>query len=78
MQISQYYIQKTPPTPPNTTINKSNKWNNILYPPYRNLTNILIPTLPTFEIKPALKFPPQYCYYTDGSFIPPKKTRDGY
>ena len=78
MQIPQYYIQKTPPTPPNTIVNKSNKWKNTLYPPYRNLTNILIPTLPTFEINPILKFPPQYCYYTDGSFIPPKKAKDGH
>ena len=78
MQIPQYYIQKIPPTPPNTTINKNNKWNNTVYPPYRNLTNIPIPTLPTFEINPILKFPPQYCYYIDVSFIPPKKTRDGH
>ena len=78
MQRPQYYIQKNPPTPPNTTVNKSNKWNNTLYPPYRNPTNMLIPTLPIFETNPILKFPPQYCYYTNRSFNPPKKTSDGH
>lgn len=27
---------------------------------------------------PTPKYPPQYCYYTDGSFIPPKETAQGH
>ena len=76
MQIPQYYLQKTPPTPPNTIVNKNNKWNKTSYPPHNDITNRHISNLPNYEINTILKFPPQYSYYTDGSFIPPKKTRD--
>ena len=78
LQIPQYYIQTTPPIPPNTIVNKYNKWNNTSYPPHNNILNTQIPTLPNFEINTILKFPPQYSYYTDGSFIPPKKASDGH
>ena len=78
MHITQYYIQKTPPTPPNTTVNKYNKWNNTSYPPHNNILNTHIPTLPNFEINTTPKFPLQYNYFTNGSFIPPKKTTDGH
>ncbi len=37
-----------------------------------------IADLPDFEINTTLKFPPRYSYYTDGSFVPPKKARDGH
>ena len=46
------------------------------YPPHNNLTNINIPTLPEFTTTTTLKFSPQYSYYTDGSFVPPKQARD--
>jgi hypothetical protein len=38
--------------------------------------NTYIPTLPNFEINTTPKFPPQYNYYTDGSFVPPKIATD--
>lgn len=76
MQIPQYYVQQTPPTSPNTIVYKNNKWNKISYPPHKNLRNVYIPTLPNFEVNTTLKIPPQYSYYTDGSFMPPKKARD--
>jgi hypothetical protein len=33
--------------------------------------------LPDFPYIHQLKFPPQYCYYTDGSFTPPKQQANG-
>ena len=78
LQITQYHIQKAPPTPPNTPVNKNTKWNKLLYPPHTNPSTPNIPPLPNYEIYTTLKFPPQYSYYTDGSFIPPIKANDGH
>jgi ribonuclease HI len=54
------------------------------YPINRNQNTS--PQLPNFPQNQHQKFPPQFCYYTNGSFIPPKKlseniwepTRAGY
>ena len=78
LQISQYHTQTTPPTPPYTKVNKNTKWNKLIYPPYNNPQNIDIISLPNFEINTILKFLPQYSYYTDGSFVPPKEADDGH
>ena len=32
-----------------------------------------LPQIPNFPQIQLQKFPPQFCYYTDGLFIPPKK-----
>ena len=73
LQIPQYYLHNAPPTPLNTPVNKSKKWNRLIYPPppatYQ--TTINTPPLPNFATNTTLKFQPQHCYYTDGSFIPP-------
>ena len=66
LQISQYHIQKTPSTPSNTPISKNNP----------SITHT--PPIPNYETQPTLKFPLQYNYYTDGSFIPPMKANDGH
>ena len=42
LQITQYHIQSTPPTPRDTRVNKNPKWNNSIYPPHSNP-----PTTPT-------------------------------
>jgi ribonuclease HI len=68
LQIPQYHIQKAPPTPRNTFVNKNAKWNKILYPPHTHP--------PNYETDTTLKFPPQYNYYTDGSFVPPIQSND--
>jgi len=34
--------------------------------------------LPNYDIYTILKFPPQYSYYIDGSFLPPKEDNNGY
>jgi hypothetical protein len=66
----------TPPTPNNTTVNRNNNWNKLLYPPHTNPSTTHIPPIPNYETQPTLKFPSQYSYYTDGSFIPPMKAND--
>ena len=78
LQITQYHIQKTPPTSHNTPVNKNSKWNKLLYPPHTNIPNTHTPQLPNYEINTTLKYPPQYSYYTDGSFIPPIKDNAGH
>ena len=78
IQIRQYHIQQTPPTPRNTPVNKNAKWNKLLYPPHTNSPPTNTPTLPNYEINTTLTFPPQYSYYTDGSFIPPIKDNAGH
>ena len=86
LQIPQYYLHNAPPTPHNTLVNKSKKWNKLIYPPATYQTTLNTPPLPNFLINTTLKFQPQHCYYTDGSFIPPtqktnrhwKKEKAGY
>ena len=78
LQITQYHLQKIPPTPYNTHVNKNTKWNKLLYPPHTNTPTTNTPPLPNYEITTTQKFPPQYSYYTDGSFIPPTKANDGH
>jgi hypothetical protein len=65
-----------PPTPYNIIVNKNTKWNKLLYPPHTNRPTTQAPPIPTYEINTTLKFPPQYSYYTDGSFIPPKQVEN--
>jgi len=73
LQITHYHIQNAPPTPYDTPVNKNPNWNKLLYPPPTISPATIIPPAPNYEIHTTLKFPPQYSYYTDGSFIPPKK-----
>ena len=66
------------PTPPNIQVNKSKKWNALTYPIINLPQNGEIPPLPNYEINKPLKFSPQYCYYTDGSFLPPQQIDDSW
>ena len=76
LHIPQIYIQIAPPTPPNTQVNKSKKWNALTYPTTNISQYVEIPPLPNYENNNSLNFPPQYCYYTDGSFLPPQQIGD--
>jgi ribonuclease HI len=68
----------------NVKIHKHPQWNKTTYPINRNQN--ISSQLPNLSQNLDQKFPPQYCYYTDGSFTPPKKlseniwkpTRAGY
>ena len=76
LHIPQIHTQIAPPTPPNIQVNKSKKWNALAYPTTNLPQNYKIPPLPNYENNKSLKFPPQYCYYTDGSFLPPQQIGD--
>ena len=73
------HTQIATPTPPNILVNKSKKWNTTTYA----ITNLCqnyneIPPLPDYETNKPFKLPPQYCYYIDGSFLPPQQTDDNW
>ena len=76
LQITQYHIQHAPLTPRNIPVNKNAKWNKLLYPRHINPPTTNTPSLPNYEINTTLKFPPQYSYFIDGSFVPPIKDND--
>jgi hypothetical protein len=79
LQIPTMFNQAAPPTPMATPVNHSTKWAKLTYPP---LPPIIQPLDTPLIICPErclpLKYPPQFCYYTDGSFKPPKETSRGH
>jgi ribonuclease HI len=75
LQINPSYIITPPPTPNNTKVHKHPKWYKSPHPRQIHLPNA--PQIPDFPHIYQTKFPPQYCYYTDGSFIPPKPQTNG-
>lgn len=73
LQISNIFNTIVPPTPLNTPVNRNKKWSQLTYPPplpAPQLTSIPPPNSQTICL--PLKYQPQFFYYTDGSFIPPK------
>ena len=76
LQIPQPYIQIAPLTQPNTEVNKSKEWNKLIYPTENSTTNYNTPPIPNFINDKQPKFVSQYCYYTDGSFLPPQDMGD--
>ena len=74
LQIPTTFNTTAPPTPINTPVHSSRNWSQFTYPaPPLTTQNIYTPLLTNQDICLPLKYQPQYCYYTDGSFIPPKK-----
>ena len=78
LHIPQVHPQSAPPTPPNIQVNESKKWNALTYSTTNLPQNDEIPPLPNYETNKSLKFPPQYCYYTNGSFLLPQQTNDSW
>ena len=73
LQIPNIYTTNIQPTPLNTLVNRSLTWSHLPSMPSTYMPqNINIPPLHNQDICLPLKYQPQYCYYTDGSFIPPK------
>jgi ribonuclease HI len=70
LNLNPPYIKAPLPTPMNVKVHKHPKWNKTPYPTHRSQNTP--PQLPNFLQNLHQKFPPQYCYYTDRSFIPPK------
>jgi ribonuclease HI len=72
--ISPPYIAPPPPTPINTKVHKHPQWNKSPYPTHPNqITSLQLPNYSHIQHK---KYSPQYCYYTNGSFTPPKKVTE--
>ena len=78
LRIPEMFCQIAPPTPLDILVNRNTKWTKLIYPPLPPTTQIH--TNP-WTINPEqclpLKYPPQFCYYTDGSFKPPKQINNG-
>ena len=75
LTITHTITKIAPPTPHNIEVNKSKTWIALTYPIPNTHPHNIIPPIPNYESKVALKFSPLYCFYTDGSFNPPKKNR---
>ena len=73
LQITSIFYTIVPPTPLNTPVNRSKIWSQLTYMPSPSTTQTTnIPPINNQNICLPLKYQPQLCYYTDGSFIPPK------
>ena len=73
LQFTNLHTIEVLPTPPNTNVNKSTKWNNTPYSTSPLLNSNMVPPLPTYDEATQLKFPQQYKYYTDRSFFLPSQ-----
>ena len=80
LQIPTIFNTTAPPTPINTLVNCSKKWSQLTYPPPPQPTTHAtdIPIITNQDICLPLKYQPQLCYYTVGSFIPPKEITRGH
>ena len=80
LHIPEMVCQIAPPIPPDTPVNRNKKWDKLTYPPPPIPPTTQIPTY-LWNINPVqclpLKYLPQFCYYTDGSFKPPKQINNG-
>ena len=79
LQIFAMFIQPTSLTPQDTPVNRSIKWSKHTYPPHPPTTQTSnIPLITNINRCLPLKYLPQFCYYTNGSFKPPKETSQGH
>ena len=76
INISHTITQIAPPTPQNIAVNKNKTWNALTYSILNTHPHNTIPPIPNYRNKTPLKLSHQYCFYTDGSFNPPKKVGD--
>ena len=73
------FTQRAPPTLQDTPVNRSIKWSRLTYPPQPPTTQTPnIPLINNIDKCLPLKYLPQFCYYIDGSFKPPKETSQGH
>jgi hypothetical protein len=66
-------IQIAQPTPPQTKVQHHKTWNILLDPSFPIYPTHPPQPFPTYTVALPLKFPPEYSYYIDGSFYPPKQ-----
>jgi ribonuclease HI len=78
-QLNDYFpntpllIQIAQPTPPHTKVQIHKTWHTLPDPPPLLYTHHITNPLPNYTFVLPIKFPPEYSYYTDGSFKPPKQ-----
>ena len=75
LNINRTTTQIAPPTPQNIEVNKNNTRNALTYSSPNTHYHNTIPPIPNYENETPLKFSPQYYFYMDGCFNPPKKIR---
>lgn len=75
LQIPESYTKLPQQTPTNTIGNKHTKWNKTTHLPILQQNILTLPPLPNYIHIRLLKYLPQYSYYIDGSFKPPKEIR---
>ena len=79
LQIPTTFNKAAAPTPTNTSVNRSKNWAQLTYPPPTIMTQTTdIPPINNQNICLPLKYQPQFYYYTDGSFIPPREITRGH
>ena len=76
LNINRTTTQIAPPTLQNIEVNKSKTWNALTYSSPNTHYHNTTPPIPNYENETPLKFFPQYCFYMDKSFNPPKKVGD--
>jgi hypothetical protein len=72
LNILNAKIQEAQPTPLNMQVKYILQW-DILHYPSLLPHNIVPPPLSNYNSNHLLKFPPEFNYYTDGLFVPPKQ-----
>jgi hypothetical protein len=78
-QLNDYFpntpllIQIAQPTPPHTKVQIHKTWHTLPDPPPLLYTHHITNPLPNYTFALPIKFPPEYSYYTNGSFKPPKQ-----
>jgi hypothetical protein len=78
LNIPHYKIYPIGPTLLHTPVNPNVHWHKSPYPLSLYRQTIPFPPIPTYDAHFPLKFQPEFSYYTDGSFIPPKENLDGF
>jgi hypothetical protein len=74
-QIPLPYTNQPQSIPINNVVKKYTNWNKVTHLPMLNQNILIFPPLPDYTHIIALKYLPQYRYYTNGSFKPPKEIK---
>jgi ribonuclease HI len=77
LNINNVAFKEAPATPKQIRINPSHSWTKLLPPP-TPIIHTFIPPLPNYYLPHPPKFLPEFSYFTDGSFVPPKQDSDGF
>ena len=73
LQIPKMFTKITPPTLVNSLVNECKEWSKLIYPLSITIQTLVNPPINNMERCLPPKVPPQFYYYTDGSFKPLRK-----